>query len=83
MFNKFWACVEELTAGKLVEEDNRLISGSVLCGHICEGPLAYLSSFSNQLTVIREVNQDDREFLNWLRPEIKKHSSLRMFLTSQ
>ena len=64
------------------EEENRLISGSVLCGHLCEGPLAYLSSFSNQLTVIREANQDDREFLNWLRPEIKKHSSLRMFLTS-
>ena len=82
VLTNFGACVEELTAGKLIEEDNRLISGSVLCGHICEGPLAYLSSFSNQLTVIREVNQDDREFLNWLRPEIKKHSSLRMFLTS-
>jgi len=76
------ACVEELTAGKLKEEDNRLISGSVLCGHICEGSLAYMSSFSNQLTVIREANKDDREFLNWLRPEIKKHSSLRMFFAS-
>jgi len=76
------ACVDELTAGKLKEEDNRLISGSVLCGHICEGSLAYISSFSNQLTVIREANQDDREFLNWLRPEIKKHSSLRMFFAS-
>ena len=82
LLTDFGACVRELTAGRLVEEDNRLISGSVLCGHICEGPLSYLSSFSNQLTVIREVNQDDREFLNWLRPEIKKHSSLRMFFTS-
>jgi Na+-transporting NADH:ubiquinone oxidoreductase subunit A len=82
VLTNFGACVEELTAGKLTEEDNRLISGSVLCGHICDGPLAYLSSFSNQLTVIREANQDDREFLNWLRPEIKKHSSLRMFLSS-
>ena len=82
LLTDFGACVKELTAGKLVEGDNRLISGSVLCGHICEGPLAYLSSFSNQLTVIREANQDDREFLNWLRPEIKKHSSLRMFFAS-
>ena len=82
LLTDFGACVEELTAGKLKEEENRLISGSVLCGHICEGPIAYLSSFSNQLTVIREANQGDREFLNWLRPEIKKHSSLRMFLTS-
>ena len=82
VLTNFGACVEELSAGKLIEGNNRLISGSVLCGHMCEGPLAYLSSFSNQLTVIREVNQDDREFLNWLRPEIKKHSSLRMFLTS-
>ena len=82
VLTNFGACVEELIAGKLIEDDNRLISGSVLCGHICEGPLAYISSFSNQLTVIREVNQDDREFLNWLRPEIKKHSSLRMFLAS-
>ena len=82
VLTNFGACVEELIAGKLIEDDNRLISGSVLCGHICEGPLAYISNFSNQLTVIREVNQDDREFLNWLRPEIKKHSSLRMFLAS-
>ena len=82
LLTDFGACVEELTAGRLMEEDNRLISGSVLCGHACEGPLAYLSIFSNQLTVIREANQDDREFLNWLRPEIKKHSSLRMFFTS-
>ncbi len=82
LLTDFGACVEELTAGKLREEENRLISGSVLCGHICEGPLAYLSSFSSQLTVIREANQDDREFLNWLRPEIKKHSSLRMFFAS-
>lgn len=82
LLTDFGACVNELTAGKLAEEDNRLISGSVLCGHICEGPLAYLSSFSNQLTVIREANKNDREFLNWLRPEIKKHSSLRMFFAS-
>ncbi len=82
LLTDFGACVEELTAGKLVEEDNRLISGSVLCGHTCEGSLSYMSSFSNQLTVIREVNKDDREFLNWLRPEIKKHSSLRMFFAS-
>jgi Na+-transporting NADH:ubiquinone oxidoreductase subunit A len=82
LLTDFGACVKELTAGKLAEEDNRLISGSVLCGHICEGPLAYLSSFSNQLTVIREANKNDREFLNWLRPEIKKHSSLRMFFAS-
>ena len=82
VLTNFGACVEELSAGKLIEGNNRLISGSVLCGHMCEGPLAYLSSFSNQLTVIREVNQDDREFLNWLRPEIKKHSSLRMFFAS-
>ena len=82
VMTNYGACVEELTAGKLLEGENRIISGSVLCGHICEGPKAYLSNFSNQISVIREVNKDDREFLNWLRPEIRKHSSLRMFLTS-
>ena len=82
VITNYGACVEELTAGKLLEGENRIISGSVLCGHICEGPKAYLSNFSNQISVIREVNKDDREFLNWLRPEIRKHSSLRMFLTS-
>ena len=35
LLTDFGACVKELTAGKLAEEDNRLISGSVLCGHIC------------------------------------------------
>ena len=82
VITNYGASVEELTAGKLLEGENRIISGSVLCGHICEGPKAYLSNFSNQISVIREVNKDDREFLNWLRPEIRKHSSLRMFLTS-
>ena len=82
VITNYGACVEELTAGKLLEGENRIISGSVLCGHICEGPKAFLSNFSNQISVIREVNKDDREFLNWLRPEIRKHSSLRMFLTS-
>ena len=56
VLTNFGACVEELTAGKLIEENNRLISGSVLCGHLCEGPLAYLSSFSNQLTVLSLIH---------------------------
>ena len=58
--NRFWS-VEELTAGKLKEEENRL--SGLFVWSLCEGPLAYLSSFSNQLT-ISEANQDDREFLN-------------------
>ena len=82
LLTNYGASTDELTAGNLKDDENRVISGSVLCGHSCEGVEAFLSNFSNQLTVIREANQKDRDFLNWLRPEIKKHSSLRMFFAS-
>ena len=82
LLTNYGASTDELTAGNLKDDENRVISGSVLCGHSCEGVEAFLSNFSNQLTVIREANQQDRDFLNWLRPEIKKHSSLRMFFAS-
>lgn len=82
LLTNYGASTDELTAGNLMADENRIISGSVLCGHSCDGVEAYLSNFSNQLSAIREANQTDREFLNWLRPEIKKHSSLRMFFAS-
>ncbi|MFL2733312.1 MAG: Na(+)-translocating NADH-quinone reductase subunit A [Gammaproteobacteria bacterium] len=82
LLTEYGSSISELTAGKIIEGDNRVISGSVLCGHSSEGAETYLSNFSNQISVIRESNKKDREFMNWIRPEIKKHSSLRMFFTS-
>ncbi len=76
------SCTDELTAGMLNDDENRIISGSVFHGHHCKGPEAFLSMFSNQISVIREAKKSDREFLNWLRPNLKKHSSLRMFFTT-
>lgn len=76
------SCTDELTAGMLKNEENRIISGSVFHGHHCIGSEAFLSMFSNQISVIREAKESDREFLNWLRPDLKKHSTLRMFFTT-
>ena len=43
-----------LTADELVDGPVRIISGSVLSGHIARGPEAYLGRFDNQVSVLAE-----------------------------
>ena len=75
------ANLDEILDGKTIGENNRIISGSVLNGSESKAPTNFLGRYHNQITVLREVNKGDREFLNFLRPELKKHSFLRVFLT--
>ena len=75
------ANLDEILDGKTIGENNRIISGSVLNGSASKAPTNFLGRYHNQITVLREVNKGDREFLNFLRPELKKHSFLRVFLT--
>ena len=75
------ANLDEILDGKTIGENNRIISGSVLNGSESKTPTNFLGRYHNQITVLREVNKGDREFLNFLRPELKKHSFLRVFLT--
>ena len=46
LLTDYGASTDELTAGNLKDDENRVISGSVLCGHSCEGVEAFLSYFS-------------------------------------
>ncbi len=70
----------ELTAGRLLGGDNRIVSGSVLGGRAVHGPLAYLGRYHNQVSVLLEGRQ--RDFMRYMSPGTNAHSSLGIYLTS-
>ncbi|MDJ0939534.1 MAG: Na(+)-translocating NADH-quinone reductase subunit A [Woeseiaceae bacterium] len=71
------ASTEDLLAGELLPGQVRVISGSVMSGHRASGPLAYLSRYQNQITVLGEGSE--REFLAWARFGNRKYSTTRAF----
>ncbi|WP_372759221.1 Na(+)-translocating NADH-quinone reductase subunit A [Litorivivens sp.] len=71
--------LEELVAGQVKAEDNRIISGSVLGGRTARGPVAYLGRYHTQVSVLKEGTE--REFMGWLSPGTQKHSTLRIYLS--
>jgi len=73
------ASVNDLCRNELEEGSNRIISGSVFSGHHARGPLAWLSRWSNQITVIREDN--DRRLFGYLSPGLDKHSTMNIYLS--
>jgi len=73
------ANVDELVAGELAADDNRIISGSVLSGRNAFGPYAYLGRFHQQIVVIREGRE--RQMMHYLRAGTDKHSVLNVFLS--
>lgn len=66
-----------LTAGRLKDGDNRVISGSVWNGSTAAGPFAYLGRYATQISVLREGRE--REFMGWVAPGTEKFSVLNMF----
>lgn len=74
------ASIDELLAGRTRGDNNRVISGSVWNGRRAKGPLAYLTRYANQITVLEEGDQ--RELLGWLKPGADKFSVLNMFLSA-
>lgn len=73
------ASIAELTEGQLKPGENRLISGSVLCGRQAIGPKAYLGRFHNEVCVLKEGR--DREFLGWQKPGFDKFSIKPVYAT--
>lgn len=73
------ASVEELTAGRLRDGENRVVNGSVFNGLIARGATAFLSRAATQLTVLREGRE--REFLGYLSPGVNRHSVLNIYLS--
>lgn len=51
------AAIDEVVAGELEVDGARIISGSVLSGHIAFGTEAYLGRHHRQITAIPEVNE--------------------------
>lgn len=71
------ANLDALTAGELLEGDNRIISGSVLSGRKAFGPYGFLGRYHNQVVVISEGRE--RQMMHYLRAGVEKHSVLNVF----
>ena len=80
MRTRIGADLQALCAGELKVGENRIVSGSVLGGRTVYGATAYLGRYHNQVSALLEGRQ--REFMGWLSPGAKKHSSLGIYLTS-
>jgi Na+-transporting NADH:ubiquinone oxidoreductase subunit A len=52
------AAIDEVVAGELKDDSVRVISGSVLSGHIARGTEAYLGRHHRQVTALPEANRD-------------------------
>jgi len=77
--SRIGANLDELTAGK-IEDNSRIISGSVLFGHDANDAMSYLGFYDNQVSVISNIPNDI--FMNWLMPGKTLHSKLNVFISS-
>jgi Na+-transporting NADH:ubiquinone oxidoreductase subunit A len=73
------ASLEELTAGELVDDEQRIISGSVFGGREAAGAEAYLGRYHQQVSVLPEDHQ--RKLIGWLSPGWDLHSVFPIFLS--
>ena len=74
------ANLEELTAGELLADENRVISGSVLSGRASRGVESYLGRYHLQISVLKEGRE--RVLLGYLSPGAQRHSVLGIYLSS-
>lgn len=74
------ASLDELTAGELVTDDNRVISGSVLSGRAAQGVESYLGRYHQQVSVLKEGRE--RILFGYLSPGAQRHSALGIYLSS-
>ena len=74
------ANVNQLVIGELVNDENRVISGSVLSGRKAASVFAFLGRYHDQLSVIQEGRE--RQPLHYLRLGFDKHSALPTFVSS-
>lgn len=74
------ANLDELTAGRLLSGDNRIVSGSLLSGRKSAGAFAYLGRYHLQVSVILEGRQ--REFIHYLSPGANRFSAMPIYLSA-
>ncbi|HIF6298076.1 TPA: Na(+)-translocating NADH-quinone reductase subunit A [Klebsiella michiganensis] len=70
--------LDELLAGELLDDENRVISGSVLSGTHAQGPHAFLGRFHLQISVVKEGRE--KELFGWVMPGKDKFSITRTTL---
>jgi len=80
MKTRIGASLDEITANETVEGENRIISGSVLCGRKSSKEEGYLGRFHQQISVIKE--QVERDFLGWIKPSSKLFSVKKVLLSA-
>jgi len=73
------ASTSEITAGRLVGNDIRVVSGSLLSGHTASGAQGYLGKYHNQVSALSEGNK--REFLGWMSPGLNRYSFKNIYLS--
>lgn len=71
------ANITELIAGRVTEDNVRVVSGSLLNGRTVGGVSDYLSRYHLQVSAVLEGNE--REFLGWVSPGADKFSIRRVF----
>ena len=74
------ANINQLVIGELKNDENRVITGSVLSGRQAVSEFAFLGRYHSQVSVIQEGRE--RQFLHYLRAGVDKHSSLPVFVSS-
>jgi len=74
------ANTDDLVAGELNDDENRVISGSVLFGHEAADWSAYLGCYSNQISALREGR--DRELFGWIVAGKNKYSAMNIYTSS-
>jgi Na+-transporting NADH:ubiquinone oxidoreductase subunit A len=74
------ANINDLVDGELENVENRVISGSVLYGHLAADWAAYLGCYSNQISALQEGR--DRELFGWLVPGDNKYSAMNVYTSS-
>jgi Na+-transporting NADH:ubiquinone oxidoreductase subunit A len=71
------ASLSQLVDGELSGDNDRVISGSVLCGRAAADLQGYLGRFHLQVSCLEEGSQ--REFLGWQMPGFNRFSVTRAF----
>ena len=73
------AGTNELVEGELIDEECRVVSGSILSGRRAADWGAFLGRYHLQISALREGRE--REFLGWMLPGRDKFSSLPVFVS--
>jgi Na+-transporting NADH:ubiquinone oxidoreductase subunit A len=78
------ACLSKLVANQLHSGENRVVSGSVLAGHVADDGATsahdYLGRYHDQVSVLEEDRQ--REFLGWCLPGFNRFSVKNLFASA-